>query len=490
MLKVLKEYPLLPTSDGTFTSARQVKLARSADLRELMNRRQLSALYSEASALYWLSSDITRDKTPELYEYIIRDLGVEVVRPETFIQRLEKSFVEKQTDEWLIQFYTFLGKQPDLKSVIKQRFILRLEDNNHVPPFDPHGKPNAYLLREGNSELPLVKRTLLADDTVYAFLKGIGLSEPDVVDEVLNFILPPYKAYEIALDDEFRNKRDLDYIQKALQRRNHHARQELISRINKTPFLQAINAKTSERAWKAPCEVYCKTEELLTWFEGNECAWFIAGSLPGSLLNDLNIRTHLQPEARVATGSTGYVVIRNWHSNHQRGLHRFDPDACLEGLQHALNFITLDKARILWNILLEHRHLIKGVVETSSQQNFSNSRREEKESPMGRLCSQEAWLPDQNGDFCSPDELFLTDLPEGFEKNTDEAHELAIKLGMRKAEELQLADKLGIPHEYISLIQHDREAFLVWCQEQERKRISLPSSLTNDPARRTEKAAE
>src|SRR6266851_113584 len=497
MLKVLKEYPLLPTSDGTFTSARQVKLARSADIRELMNRRQLSALYSEASALYWLSSDITRDKTPELYEYIIRDLGVEVVRPETFIQRLEKSFVEKQTDEWLIQFYTFLGKQPDLKSVIKQRFILRLEDNNHVPPFDPHGKPNAYLLREGNSELPLVKRTLLADDTVYAFLKGIGLSEPDVVDEVLNFILPPYKAYEIALDDEFRNKRDLDYIQKALQRRNHHARQELISRINKTPFLQAINAKTSERAWKAPCEVYSKTEELLTWFEGDEHAWFIAGLLPGSLSNDLNIRTHLQPEARVATGSTGYVAIWDGHGDHRRGLHGFDPSASLDGLQHAIDHMTPNKASMLWNILLEHRHLIKGIVETSTQQNFSNPRRKEKSSSMGHLCSQNAWLPDKNGDFHSPKDLFLTNLPESFEKSTDEARQLAIKLGMQKEEVLQLADKLHISHEISSFIQRDPEAFsaryeayLAWYQEQERKKAPLPSSITYDPDRRREKAAE
>ncbi len=497
MLKVLKECPLLPTSDGTFTSARQAKLARSADLRELMNGRQLSALYGEASALYWLSSDVTRDRTPELYEYIIRDLGVEVVRPETFIQRLERSFVERQTDEWLIQLYTFLGKQPDLKSMIKQRFILRLEDNNHVPPFDPHGKPNAFLLREGKSELPLVKRSLLADEAVYSFLEGIGLSEPDIVDEVLNFILPPYQAGKISLDDEKRNQQDLDQIQVALQRTGHRAWQEIIFTLNQTSFIRAYNAKTEEKAWKAPGEVYSKTEELSTWFEGNEHAWFIAGSLPGSLLNDLNIRTHLQPEARVTTGSTGYVAIWRGHGDHRRGLHGFDPSARLDGLQHAIDHMTPDKASMLWNILLEHRHLIKGVVETSTQRNFSNPRRGEKCSSMGRLCSQKAWLPDKNGDFHSPEDLFLTDLPEGFEKSTDEARQLAIKLGMQKEEVLQLADKLHISHEIISFIQRDPEAFsaryeayLAWYQEHQQKKALLPSSITNEPDRRKEKAAE
>ncbi len=494
VLQALKQYPLLPTADGSFASATQVKLARGADLRELINEKQLSTLYGSPSPLHWLVPDITLDRTPDLYRYLNKDLEVEIVDPNVFVRKLEESFLKLQTDGWLVQLYTFLSEQPGLNYIIKGKPILRLEDNNQVSPFtapyDRNKTPNAYLLREGNSELHLVKRSLLTDDTVYSFLKGIGLSEPDIVDEVLKFILPPYEAHEIALDNEIRNKRDLDSIQKALQRGDHRARKELISRLNKTPFLQAINAKTSERAWKAPCEVYSKAEELLTWFEGNEHAWFIAGSLPISLFNDLNIRTHLQPEARVAAGSTGYVAIWDWHSNHQRGLHRFDPDAKLDGLEHALNHITLDKARILWNILLEHRHLIKGFVEKSTQQNFSNPRREEKFSRIGKLCSREAWLPDQNGDFCSPDELFLTDLPEEFEKSTDEARELAIKLGMRKAEELQLADKLGIPHEVISLIQHNPAVILAWYQEQERKKVSLPSSLANDPDRRREKATE
>ncbi len=497
----MKECPLLPTSDGTFTSAGQAKLARSAELRELINDQQLTTLYGSLSPLHWLVPDITLDRMPDLYRYLTKDLEVDVVDPDGFVRKLETLFLQKQPDEWLVKLYTFLSKQPGLNTIIKGKPILRLEDNSHVSPFkrvspyDRKETPNAYLLREGASKFPLVKRSLLAEEAVYSFLQGIGLSEPDIVDEVLKSILPPYAEGKVDLDDEMRNKQDLRHIQEALTRIGHRARQELISTLNKTPFIRANNAKTSEGAWKAPCEVYGKTEELLIWFEGNEHAWFIAGLLPESLLNDLNIRTHLQPKARVAIGSTGYVAISDWHGYHQRGLHRFDPDASLDGLPHAIDHMTPDKASMLWNILLEHRHLIKGVVETSTQQNFSNSRREEKFSSMGRLCSQKVWLPDKNGDFHSPGDLFLTDLLEGFEKSTDEARELAIKLGMRKAEELQLADKLGMPYELISLILRDPEAFparyeafLAW--EDQHKKAPLPSSITSDPDRRREKAAE
>ena len=496
VLQILKQYPLLPTGEGMYARATQVRLARSADLRELINEKQLSTLYGSPSPLYWLVPDITLDRTPDLYRYLYKDLEVEIVDADAFARRLEKAFLEEQTDEWLVQLYTFLSNLPSLNRIIKEKPILRLEDNSHVSPFkrsspyDRNETPNAYLLRDGKSRFPLVKGSLLTDDTVYDFLKRIGLSEPDIVDEVLTFILPAYQSGEISLDDGKRNWQDLIQIHAALQHKGHRAWQMLFSELNSTPFIQASNAKTSERAWKAPCEVYSDTEELLIWFEGNEHAWFIANSLPRSLFSDLNIRTHLRPEARVAIGSTGYVAIRDWHSNHQRGLHRFDPDASLDGLQHALNLITLDKARMLWNILLEYRHLIKGFVETSKHQAFSDARREEKFSEMGRLCSQKAWLPDKHGEYYSPEELFLTDLPEEFEKSTYEAHELAIKLGMRKAEELLLADKLGIPHEIISLIQHNPDAILAWYEEQLQNKVSLPSSNTYDLDRRTVKAAE
>src|SRR5205807_188658 len=116
-------------------SATHVKLARGAGLRELINEKQLSTLYKSPSPLHWLVPDITFDRTPELYQYLNTDLEVEIVDPEAFVRKLEKSFLEKQTDEWLVQFYTFLRNLPSLNRNIKEKPILRLEDNSHVSPF-------------------------------------------------------------------------------------------------------------------------------------------------------------------------------------------------------------------------------------------------------------------------------------------------------------------------------------------------------------------
>jgi hypothetical protein len=49
---------------------------------------------------------------------------------------------------------------------------------------------------------------------------------------------------------------------------------------------------------------------------------------------------------------------------------------------------------------------------------------------------------------------------------------------------------LGIQHELIPFIQRNQELLLEMYQELERKKPPLPSSITNDPDRRKEKASE
>ena len=61
-------------------------------------------------------------------------------------------------------------------------------------------------------------------------------------------------------------------------------RSQLLLQLNTTPFIQAMNAKTAEKAWKLPREVYSRTEELSLWFDGNEQAWFITNPFLEALL--------------------------------------------------------------------------------------------------------------------------------------------------------------------------------------------------------------
>ena len=108
--KAFNEESLLTAEDGSFASAKEAKLARSTDLRDLLTSDQLQTLYQAERPLKWLSAEITQDKTPELRTYLMYHLGIEEVTPDAFARRITKSFLEEQSDEWMIRFYTYLAR--------------------------------------------------------------------------------------------------------------------------------------------------------------------------------------------------------------------------------------------------------------------------------------------------------------------------------------------------------------------------------------------
>ena len=107
----LNEDLLLPANGGTFVSARNAKLARSAALMKILNQEQLGALFQSNGDIKWLSDEITQDRTPDLRSYLMRELDVEEVDPEVFARNLSEQFLASQDDEWFIRFYEFLSEQ-------------------------------------------------------------------------------------------------------------------------------------------------------------------------------------------------------------------------------------------------------------------------------------------------------------------------------------------------------------------------------------------
>ena len=66
---------LLPRSDAGYAAAQFVRLGRTREVRGLFEPTQLSALYDEETDLAWLHGSITQDRTPELREYVKREIG-------------------------------------------------------------------------------------------------------------------------------------------------------------------------------------------------------------------------------------------------------------------------------------------------------------------------------------------------------------------------------------------------------------------------------
>src|SRR5688572_3327598 len=125
-------------------SADLARIGRTQELRELFTPTQLAALYEGDDQLVWLSGEITQDRAPELRWYVMQELGVPELTPETVIPRLNRQYLEAQADDWIVRLYEFLNGQPGLRWRFKDLPLIRLNDGAHVSP-NVGGQPQAFL---------------------------------------------------------------------------------------------------------------------------------------------------------------------------------------------------------------------------------------------------------------------------------------------------------------------------------------------------------
>lgn len=191
--KAFRQYELLPTHSGNYARATDVRMARGGELRQLVSSEQLQALYASPTPVYWLPEQITADRMAELHGYL-RNLGIGEVDPGAFVNLLSLEFLQQQSDDWLIEFYSYLD---GIESLWQQRYpvgaarrkpIIRLEDGKHVTPFDHTGKLQAFLPMATESYFPTVKRSITSAPQALEFLRHLGLTKPDIVDAAIDAI--------------------------------------------------------------------------------------------------------------------------------------------------------------------------------------------------------------------------------------------------------------------------------------------------------------
>ena len=181
---VLSSEQLLPRYDNGYSAAPDTRLGRTRDLRDLFSSAHLTALYDQEREISWLTSSITQDRTPDLREYLMKELGVPEITPDDIIRRLNGAFLEAQPDDWVRRLYEFLNGQTVLRRLLSNIPIVRLEDGRHVTP-KTNNELSAFLPTETATDFPIVRASVCASRTAREFLESLGLKEPDPVDDVI-----------------------------------------------------------------------------------------------------------------------------------------------------------------------------------------------------------------------------------------------------------------------------------------------------------------
>ena len=450
--KLLSE-KLLPTSNGRYAKAENSAVGIEV-LMKILNTSDLGKLYSRN---VWLDPNITEG----LRKYLISELGVKGVNFSNFIDALTMGFLEGKKDLWLAKFYGELSERDELWKKEKQPYhedpqlwskpIIRLENNELVVPF---GAVKVHLPSDSSSEYRTVKIKLVEDEKSLKFLKGLGLSEPNVRTEVNELILPRYKRREVDVKD----KRYLKDFTKIVEVYNHYHRdyhndwlgtryakfrtlEKFKKELKDTPFILTLRNGTDESFFKTPEEAYVKNKELQDFFEGYQEVYFV---YQGLLAKDENEKTRWFLKEMEVTDKPRRVRVPGtltWEERKELrgGGRRYaaeerEDDYEYEGLDNFIDReVTPEKSRLLWALLLDGisntERFFEGTYYWTPQ---VNERSKGFPAKFLTTLKESKWLIDKNGELKKPSELTLSELSDGYEQESGDALSLIEELKFKR----------------------------------------------------------
>lgn len=414
---------LLPLLDGGHARADRVKLGRSRDLRDLFSGKRLKQLFGDPNRLWWLTDLISQDRTPEVRRYLMEDLGVEEVTPQTMLPRLSNSFLERQSSAWMCRLYEFLNRQTALHSQARVTPIVRLSNGQHVPA-RADGKPQAFLPGAVKMGFPTIQRRACRTADAQQFLRALGLSEPHLVDDVIRNILPKYRGNDVGVSDR-EYAADIERILMAFQTKNIDKRDELSEHLRETRFVRSVCLGSANKALSSPDGLYLATERLKTLFSGvsqvavvDESCEALRGDQIRELLEACGAVRYILPYRKEHGRSKDPLPedvlrrLRKQNGNTQTsGINDTVSDWGLRGLDNVLarlEFLDIEeqreKAVCIWEELIQlAERRGRGVFNAEYRWTYYGNYRQDFDAAFVRRLNESAWIPIDGGNPARPE---------------------------------------------------------------------------------------
>lgn len=413
----LSTVALLPRFDVGHAPASVARLGRTQELRDLLTPVQLGMLYDEGGELVWLSGDITQDRTPELRRYLMQELDIAELTPEAVIPRLDQRFLEAQSDDWIARLYEFLNGQSGLRRRFEELPLIRLEGGAHVSA-RLDSQPQAFLPGPIASGFPLVRAAICTSEAALEFLRSLGLTQPDPVDDVVRNVLPKYREDEVDVSDED-YEADIGRILHAFATDSKTQREKLLAVLRETAFVMAADAGEDSKRISKPGDVYLATERLKALFAGVEGVLFVDDECPclrGEQIRDLleacgaarslcavGVDCHLSWEQRVEIRRNAGLERSTW----EEPIH----DVTLRGLEALLDRLPeMDPAErhrrvgLLWEALadVESRRGSRTFLAEYTWSYSHETKTTTFDAAFVDQLNNSEWVPDADGNLHAP----------------------------------------------------------------------------------------
>ena len=494
---------LLPTADGDYVNAEKALLASGKSLTTLLKRSDCAALFEKKA---WLSTEILDDRTRALRSYLTKTLDILEVNMEKFCTKITDDFMASKADKWVIEFYSELTNHRALystyKGILYNRPIIRLEDGSHINPKENDKDEGLqvylpYKEEEMESEFKTVKKIFFDNKKSLEFLEGLGLIIPDQIAEIKEFIVPKYEGSDIDIAIAEYQK-DFKKVRGIWKDSDESDSKKIIELLKELYFVRCINQhKTS--SYQKPADVYFRKKDLLVWYAGNQTddTYFLEEgiysleaepSLTASkkasseqLLSSLGVRD------KVKIYGTGYFTkSKPDNYRYEEGVKGFNPEFDIDGLEYAIEHITLEKSVFLWLILLGHTNKLKGCIQARQFKSHPFKNDKEQSSQAMETLSGKQWLYGKDGELIDLPiaDIKLDDLHDDYKTTDDNSEKLAKVFGMELDEVAKLSKLLKEKNEELEA--KDEEIIristqLKHYQEKERRENESDATSTSEP---------
>jgi hypothetical protein len=479
---------LLPTSTNGYVPAGEAKLARTQELRQLFSSAQLGALIGDTNQLSWLSGDISQDRTPEIRQYMIRELDISEITPEMVLARLDKTFLEAQSDSWIVQLYDFLQGQPALVRTgrLDNIPIIRLTDGTHVT-VRTNGQLSAFLPGKFETAFPTVRKSVCTSDEAKKFLETLGLTVPDPVDDVIWNLVPKYLNKQVTVSREgYRN--DIQRILEAFGTDSKAQRENLIASLREASFVMAVHSGDGRKLIMKPGLLYIPTTRLKDLFSGVKKVFFVDDEydcLRGEDIRDLLIACGAGRSLQSIPVEPEFTWQKRRELRIEAGCEMSSggdtfTDYSLRGLNELLDAMKeydphtrAKKSALLWEALGEMvdrggAGLLIGLYQWRYHQSHSTV----FDSTFVRVLNTVPWIPNLEGELQRPTNL-------NFDSLGWKPHPLLLsKIRFRPPIIETLAKEAGIEPGILELLRH----LGVTSEADLRKRLGILQNPTKAPA--------
>jgi len=270
-----------------------------------------------------------------------------------------------------------------------------------------------------------VRPSVCATEKARGFLRSLGLTEPDPVDDVIHNLLPKYRKNVITVSDK-EYAGDIERILGAFETDSKVRREALITALKETAFVMVVDAGDGSKSRSRPDATYLSTERLKQLFSGvkkvfivNDSYECLRGEDTRELLEACGATRYLQPIPVNTTLSWEEQNDIRRNAGLERSTWQTLTDVTLRGLDSLLKLLPLldpkarqQRSNLLWEALidLENRRGARAFLGEYKWSYGQISKRANFDAAFLRQLNETEWVANHNGVLERPEFLLFDGL--------------------------------------------------------------------------------